>query len=67
MTHDPLDLHVLTGFSHREGVAPHFSSHDPFCNELLMSVKIEGEKGTKTCHVFRDGSLTIKKGGQSFY
>ena len=41
----------------------HKSHFNPKDKEDVISMRIEGENDTKTCHVYADGTGTTKKGG----
>ncbi|KAG8408171.1 hypothetical protein J3459_018133 [Metarhizium acridum] len=46
----------------RNGNPVHQSSYNPEDKEFIISAKITGSKDTKTCHIYQDGTGTIKKG-----
>ncbi|KAG8414794.1 hypothetical protein J3458_008704 [Metarhizium acridum] len=48
-------------FTSRGGSAEQ-SSYNPEDKEFIISAKITGSKDTKTCHIYQDGTGTIKKG-----
>jgi len=41
----------------------HKSHYNPKDKEDVISARVEGEDDTKTCHVYKDGTGTTKKGG----
>ncbi|KAI4275404.1 MAG: hypothetical protein L6R38_005866 [Xanthoria sp. 2 TBL-2021] len=41
----------------------HKSLFNPKDKEDIISIRVQGENGIKTCHVYEDGSGTTKKGG----
>ena len=41
----------------------HKSHYNPDDMEDVISIRIKGEDGTKTCHVYENGTGTTKKGG----
>ena len=42
----------------------HKSHFNPEDEEEVISMRVEGENASKTCHVYKDGSGTTKKGGR---
>ncbi|EFY86150.1 hypothetical protein MAC_07815 [Metarhizium acridum CQMa 102] len=52
----------LTTSRSRNGYPVHQSSYNPEDKEFIISAKITGSKDTKTCHIYQDGTGTIKKG-----
>ena len=41
----------------------HKFNFNPEDKEDVISMRVEGENRTKTCHVYEDGTGTTKKGG----
>ncbi|KAF2231065.1 hypothetical protein EV356DRAFT_535884 [Viridothelium virens] len=56
------EIKSVTIKSREEGPV-HKSHFNPKDKEEVVSLRVEGEKGTKTCHVYEDGTGTTKKGG----
>ncbi|TWU70419.1 hypothetical protein ED733_000063 [Metarhizium rileyi] len=46
----------------RNGNPVHQSHYNPADKALVISVRIVGSRETKTCHIYSDGTGTIKKG-----
>ncbi|KAL9092103.1 MAG: hypothetical protein Q9165_004536 [Trypethelium subeluteriae] len=47
----------------REEGPVHKSHFNPKDQEDVISIRVEGENDTKTCHVYENGTGTTKKGG----
>ncbi|CAN9470203.1 unnamed protein product [Alternaria alternata] len=47
----------------RDGNPVHQSHFNRADKEFVISARITGADGTKTCHIYQDGTGTTKKGG----
>ncbi|KAK7403795.1 hypothetical protein QQX98_010437 [Neonectria punicea] len=52
------DVHIKS----KNNKPVHRSRFNPADKELVISATILGSKDTKTCHIYKDGTGTIKKG-----